>query len=111
MVKSFTFIFQVIQFHLCPPPGRDSPPPNEASEEMDESMPVPEDLSSTAGLQQNNRADKSLGEFDQIIFKDHVDRVARLGGFPGSVDAGVMSMEIHRIKFTFLFDLVPPGVF
>ncbi|XP_063047818.1 DNA-binding protein Ikaros isoform X3 [Engraulis encrasicolus] len=42
--------------------GRDSPPPNEASEEMDESMPVPEDLSSTAGLQQNNRADKGLGE-------------------------------------------------
>ncbi|KAL2083662.1 hypothetical protein ACEWY4_021435 [Coilia grayii] len=42
--------------------GRDSPPANEASEEMDESMPVPEDLSATAGLQQNNRADKGLGE-------------------------------------------------
>ncbi|XP_048126459.1 DNA-binding protein Ikaros isoform X11 [Alosa alosa] len=43
-------------------PGRDSPPANEASEETDEAMPVPEDLSATSGLQQNNRTDKGLGE-------------------------------------------------
>ncbi|XP_031434756.1 DNA-binding protein Ikaros isoform X8 [Clupea harengus] len=43
-------------------PGRDSPLANEASEEMDEAMPVPEDLSATSSLQQNNRTDKSLGE-------------------------------------------------
>ncbi|XP_031434754.1 DNA-binding protein Ikaros isoform X6 [Clupea harengus] len=41
-------------------PGRDSPLANEASEEMDEAMPVPEDLSATSSLQQNNRTDKSL---------------------------------------------------
>ncbi|XP_062375515.1 DNA-binding protein Ikaros isoform X4 [Sardina pilchardus] len=38
-------------------PGQDSPLANEASEEMDEAMPVPEDLSATSGLQQNNRTD------------------------------------------------------
>ncbi|XP_076142280.1 DNA-binding protein Ikaros isoform X5 [Alosa pseudoharengus] len=43
-------------------PGRDSPPANEASEETDEAMLVPEDLSATSGLQQNNRTDKGLGE-------------------------------------------------
>ncbi|XP_062375517.1 DNA-binding protein Ikaros isoform X6 [Sardina pilchardus] len=44
-------------------PGQDSPLANEASEEMDEAMPVPEDLSATSGLQQNNRTDnKGLGE-------------------------------------------------
>ncbi|XP_076142278.1 DNA-binding protein Ikaros isoform X3 [Alosa pseudoharengus] len=41
-------------------PGRDSPPANEASEETDEAMLVPEDLSATSGLQQNNRTDKGL---------------------------------------------------
>uniref|UniRef100_A0A4W5P4K9 IKAROS family zinc finger 1 (Ikaros) n=1 Tax=Hucho hucho TaxID=62062 RepID=A0A4W5P4K9_9TELE len=39
-------------------PGRDSPPPNDVSEENDEAMPVPEDLSASSNLQHNNRGDK-----------------------------------------------------
>uniref|UniRef100_A0A8C7UK58 IKAROS family zinc finger 1 (Ikaros) n=1 Tax=Oncorhynchus mykiss TaxID=8022 RepID=A0A8C7UK58_ONCMY len=44
-------------------PGRDSPPPNDVSEENDEAMPIPEDLSASSNLQHNNRGDKEgLGE-------------------------------------------------
>ncbi|XP_053292252.1 DNA-binding protein Ikaros isoform X2 [Pleuronectes platessa] len=39
-------------------PGRDSPPPTEASEEAEEPMAVPEDLSAGSTHQQNNRGDK-----------------------------------------------------
>ncbi|XP_062257139.1 DNA-binding protein Ikaros isoform X5 [Platichthys flesus] len=41
-----------------PPGGRDSPPPTEASEEAEEPMAVPEDLSAGSTHQQNNRGDK-----------------------------------------------------
>lgn len=52
---------------MSPLSGRDSPPANEASEDTDEAMPVPEDLSATSGLQQNNRqGDKGLGEFGHV---------------------------------------------
>ncbi|XP_063730854.1 DNA-binding protein Ikaros isoform X3 [Eleginops maclovinus] len=40
-------------------PGRDSPPTNEASEEAEEPMAVPEDLSAGSTHQQNNRGDKA----------------------------------------------------
>ncbi|XP_018536543.1 DNA-binding protein Ikaros isoform X3 [Lates calcarifer] len=41
-------------------PGRDSPPANEASEEAEEPMAVPEDLSANSAHQQNNnRGDKA----------------------------------------------------
>ncbi|KAF7669904.1 hypothetical protein LDENG_00115320 [Lucifuga dentata] len=40
-------------------PGRDSPPTNEASEEAEEPMAVPEDLSAGSAHQQNNRGDKA----------------------------------------------------
>uniref|UniRef100_A0A3P9K191 IKAROS family zinc finger 1 (Ikaros) n=1 Tax=Oryzias latipes TaxID=8090 RepID=A0A3P9K191_ORYLA len=40
-------------------PGRDSPPANEASEETEEPMAVPEDLSASSAHQQNNRGDKA----------------------------------------------------
>ncbi|XP_032363196.1 DNA-binding protein Ikaros isoform X2 [Etheostoma spectabile] len=40
-------------------PGRDSPPANEASEEAEEPMAVPEDLSAGSTHQQNNRGDKA----------------------------------------------------
>ncbi|XP_070696880.1 DNA-binding protein Ikaros isoform X3 [Pempheris klunzingeri] len=40
-------------------PGRDSPPANEASEEAEEPMAVPEDLSASSAHQQNNRGDKA----------------------------------------------------
>ncbi|XP_056466070.1 DNA-binding protein Ikaros isoform X9 [Gadus chalcogrammus] len=40
-------------------PGRDSPPANDGSEETDEPMAVPEDLSASSGLNnQNNRGEK-----------------------------------------------------
>ncbi|XP_072534022.1 DNA-binding protein Ikaros isoform X4 [Salminus brasiliensis] len=42
--------------------GRDSPVTNEAGEEQEEAMPVPEDLSASTGLQHNNRVDKPVGE-------------------------------------------------
>ncbi|XP_053477097.1 DNA-binding protein Ikaros isoform X4 [Ictalurus furcatus] len=42
--------------------GRDSPTTNEGAEEQEEAMPVPEDLSTSTGLQQNNRTDKPTGE-------------------------------------------------
>lgn len=43
--------------------GRDSPPPNDVSEENDEAMPIPEDLSASSNLQHNNRGDKEgMGE-------------------------------------------------
>ncbi|CAL8357773.1 unnamed protein product [Boreogadus saida] len=41
-------------------PGRDSPPANDGSEETDEPMAVPEDLSASSGLNnQNNRGEKA----------------------------------------------------
>ena len=43
---------------VCVSPGRDSPPANEASEEAEEPMAVPEDLSAGSTHQQNNRGDK-----------------------------------------------------
>lgn len=45
-------------FLVCVSPGRDSPPANEASEEAEEPMAVPEDLSASSTHQQNNRGDK-----------------------------------------------------
>ncbi|XP_051945929.1 DNA-binding protein Ikaros isoform X4 [Xyrauchen texanus] len=42
--------------------GRDSPNVNDGGEDQDEAMPVPEDLSTSTGLQHNNRTDKPLGE-------------------------------------------------
>ncbi|XP_026794854.1 DNA-binding protein Ikaros isoform X3 [Pangasianodon hypophthalmus] len=42
--------------------GRDSPTTNEGAEEQEEAMPVPEDLSTSTGLQHNNRTDKPTGE-------------------------------------------------
>ncbi|XP_028458993.1 DNA-binding protein Ikaros isoform X7 [Perca flavescens] len=44
-------------------PGRDSPPANEASEEAEEPMAVPEDLSAGSTHQQNNRGDKGERPF------------------------------------------------
>uniref|UniRef100_A0A8C6TJ84 IKAROS family zinc finger 1 (Ikaros) n=1 Tax=Neogobius melanostomus TaxID=47308 RepID=A0A8C6TJ84_9GOBI len=38
---------------MAPLPGRETPPPNEASEDQDEPMAVPEDLSSSSAQQQN----------------------------------------------------------
>ncbi|XP_020501744.1 DNA-binding protein Ikaros isoform X2 [Labrus bergylta] len=43
---------------LAQMPGRDSPPANEASEDVEEPMAVPEDLSASSNHQQNNRGDK-----------------------------------------------------
>ncbi|XP_074532589.1 DNA-binding protein Ikaros isoform X3 [Halichoeres trimaculatus] len=40
-------------------PGRDSPPANEAAEETEEPMAVPEDLSASSTHLQNNRGDKA----------------------------------------------------
>uniref|UniRef100_A0A7N8YFD8 IKAROS family zinc finger 1 (Ikaros) n=2 Tax=Mastacembelus armatus TaxID=205130 RepID=A0A7N8YFD8_9TELE len=44
-------------------PGRDSPPANDASEEAEEPMAVPEDLSASSAHQQNNRGDKGERPF------------------------------------------------
>ncbi|XP_029926846.1 DNA-binding protein Ikaros isoform X8 [Myripristis murdjan] len=44
-------------------PGRDSPPANDASEETEEPMAVPEDLSAGSAHQQNNRGDKGERPF------------------------------------------------
>ncbi|XP_053731512.1 DNA-binding protein Ikaros isoform X2 [Synchiropus splendidus] len=40
-------------------PGRETPPANETSEDAEEPMAVPEDLSTSSSLQQNNRGDKA----------------------------------------------------
>ncbi|XP_036394394.1 DNA-binding protein Ikaros isoform X1 [Megalops cyprinoides] len=40
--------------------GRESPPANEVSEDTDEPMPVPEDLSASAAQQQNSKANKGV---------------------------------------------------
>ncbi|CAJ1066620.1 DNA-binding protein Ikaros isoform X3 [Xyrichtys novacula] len=44
-------------------PGRDSPPANEAAEDAEEPMAVPEDLSASSTHQQNNRGDKGERPF------------------------------------------------
>lgn len=41
---------------------RDSPPANETSEENEEAMAVPEDLSASSTHQQNNRGEKGTGK-------------------------------------------------
>ncbi|XP_077352057.1 DNA-binding protein Ikaros isoform X6 [Festucalex cinctus] len=48
---------------MAPMPGRDSPPANEAAEEAEEPMPVPEDLSAGSAHQQHNRGDKGERPF------------------------------------------------
>lgn len=49
----------------CVSAGRDSPPANEASEEAEEPMAVPEDLSASSTHQQNNRGDKGMSTHGQ----------------------------------------------
>ncbi|XP_053731515.1 DNA-binding protein Ikaros isoform X5 [Synchiropus splendidus] len=44
-------------------PGRETPPANETSEDAEEPMAVPEDLSTSSSLQQNNRGDKGERPF------------------------------------------------
>uniref|UniRef100_A0A3P8VDP0 IKAROS family zinc finger 1 (Ikaros) n=2 Tax=Cynoglossus semilaevis TaxID=244447 RepID=A0A3P8VDP0_CYNSE len=44
-------------------PGRDSPPANESTEDTEEPMAVPEDLSASSTQQQNNRGDKGERPF------------------------------------------------
>uniref|UniRef100_A0AAQ5YXK9 C2H2-type domain-containing protein n=1 Tax=Amphiprion ocellaris TaxID=80972 RepID=A0AAQ5YXK9_AMPOC len=51
-------------------PGRDSPPANEVSEEAEEPMAVPEDLSASSTHQQNNRGDK-VTQTEPLLFQRH----------------------------------------
>ncbi|XP_054654508.1 DNA-binding protein Ikaros isoform X5 [Dunckerocampus dactyliophorus] len=48
---------------MAPMPGRDSPPANDAAEEAEEPMAVPEDLSAGSAHQQNNRGEKGERPF------------------------------------------------
>ncbi|KAJ6657815.1 hypothetical protein lerEdw1_001865 [Lerista edwardsae] len=41
-------------------PGKDSPPVSDAPDDADEPMPVPEDLSTSTGGQQNSRNERAL---------------------------------------------------
>lgn len=50
------------KFCWCVSTVRDSPPANEASEETEEPMAVPEDLSASSTHQQNNRGEKGTGK-------------------------------------------------
>lgn len=49
------------RFCWCVSTVRDSPPANETSEDMEEPMAVPEDLSASSAHQQNNRGEKGTG--------------------------------------------------
>ncbi|KAL1789978.1 DNA-binding protein Ikaros isoform X6 [Sigmodon hispidus] len=42
--------------------GKESPPVSDTPEEGDEPMPVPEDLSTTSGAQQNSKSERGMGE-------------------------------------------------
>ncbi|XP_051056649.1 DNA-binding protein Ikaros isoform X11 [Phodopus roborovskii] len=42
--------------------GKESPPVSDTPDEGDEPMPVPEDLSTTSGAQQNSKTDRGMGE-------------------------------------------------
>ncbi|XP_036057127.1 DNA-binding protein Ikaros isoform X8 [Onychomys torridus] len=42
--------------------GKESPPVSDTPDEGDEPMPVPEDLSTTSGTQQNSKSERSMGE-------------------------------------------------
>ncbi|EDL40642.1 zinc finger protein, subfamily 1A, 1 (Ikaros), isoform CRA_d, partial [Mus musculus] len=42
--------------------GKESPPVSDTPDEGDEPMPVPEDLSTTSGAQQNSKSDRGMGE-------------------------------------------------
>ncbi|XP_042540859.1 DNA-binding protein Ikaros isoform X8 [Dipodomys spectabilis] len=42
--------------------GKESPPVSDTPDDGDEPMPVPEDLSTTSGGQQNSKSDRSMGE-------------------------------------------------
>ncbi|XP_061817673.1 DNA-binding protein Ikaros isoform X6 [Nerophis lumbriciformis] len=48
---------------MAPMPGRDSPPANDAAEEAEEPMAIPEDLSAGSAHQQTNRGDKGERPF------------------------------------------------
>ncbi|XP_035309243.1 DNA-binding protein Ikaros isoform X9 [Cricetulus griseus] len=42
--------------------GKESPPVSDTPDEGDEPMPVPEDLSTTSGAQQNSKSERGMGE-------------------------------------------------
>lgn len=64
---------------VCVSPGRDSPPANEASEEAEEPMAVPEDLSASSNHQQNNRGDKGTRQPDAPTASQNItDACAKL---------------------------------
>lgn len=50
------------RFCWCVSTVRDSPPANETSEDTEEPMAVPEDLSASSAHQQNNRGEKGTGK-------------------------------------------------
>lgn len=61
----------------CVSAVRDSPPANEASEETEEPMAVPEDLSASSTHQQNNRGEKGTKNAPQPVSQNAAD--ARVG--------------------------------
>ncbi|ERE90136.1 DNA-binding protein Ikaros isoform 3 [Cricetulus griseus] len=54
--------------------GKESPPVSDTPDEGDEPMPVPEDLSTTSGAQQNSKSERGMGSELLIFPKTHVSK-------------------------------------
>lgn len=46
--------------------GKESPPVSDTPDDGDEPMPVPEDLSTTSGGQQNSKSERGVGELGHV---------------------------------------------
>lgn len=47
--------------------GKESPPVSDTPDEGDEPMPVPEDLSTTSGAQQNSKSERGMGKWVTVV--------------------------------------------
>ena len=47
--------------------GKESPPVSDTPDEGDEPMPVPEDLSTTSGAQQNSKSERGMGKWVTLL--------------------------------------------
>nr|XP_048291402.1 DNA-binding protein Ikaros isoform X18 [Myodes glareolus] len=50
--------------------GKESPPVSDTPDEGDEPMPVPEDLSTTSGAQQNSKSERGMVAYGADGFRD-----------------------------------------
>nr|pir lymphoid transcription factor Ikaros/LyF-1, form IV - mouse [Mus musculus] len=72
--------------------GKESPPVSDTPDEGDEPMPVPEDLSTTSGAQQNSKSDRGMVAYGADGFRDF-HAIISDRGMPSNVKVETQSDE------------------